>query len=678
VSEEIFKLIKSDIDERRQWEDRQATAYKLRHGQVKRRTKPFKSASDFGWPLVDMFVEKHKPAYVEQVFGPEKICSFFSKNAQGQGFTTAVAEWFDYRVKHKSDFPRAIQHAIDYHLVGGKAFVKTFWDCDLNCVRDQMIPGPLFVVPPWTEQIDDGFTKADRACHIIHLSTLTYKRIGGGLGYNLDDDFIKSISGKGEEKMYELARELKEGISYHKKEDMIVLWEVYERLPSGKLKVHTLSPMHPEEQIRDDFMFPYDHGRIPVVAYDFEITDPGFYSPRGLGEICALPQSILKMLIDMEFDYLQFVNRPIFKPGPNNPAVNYENLELIPGQVINVDLVPITWPAPPMDFTEKQEKIRSIWEQRIATPDYGIGDQEAAGQGRKTATEVSQLGAVKESGVNLHARVFGSSLSETLKMHWKLELQYNKKDLNYFYQREYKTLDSGALQDIYELEPNGGKDGYSREKQLQKLVQIWQMFQGSPNINFGELCKRILENVDPQLVKAIFIPTNQSQNDQMLKQAEEIGAMKLGFNPVPDPTDNHLAHIQTIEVFKQYAKSNPEASVGPDVQLRVMQHEDAHIETLKKQSPPQYRANKAMLDKIEHDNKALGHAIAHAVQVALAHMNGQAQQQMPGQAAGGAPGPQPGVSPVPPPTAPNAPQAIPGGPQAGSVPQSQPMRPPQM
>ncbi len=657
MSLEIFKQIKSDIEERRIWEDRQATAYKLRFGQVKRRSKPFKNAADYTWPLVDMYLEKQKPAYVEQALGPEKIASFFSKNPQGDGFTNAVGEWFDYRVKHKSNFVKALYHVIDQHMQGGKGFMKTYWDCDLNCVRHQMIPGPLFVVPPWTEEIDDGYSKADRACHILHMSTLTYKRLGQTLGYNLDEDFIKSISGRGEEKMYEHAKELKEGIAYHKKDDMVILWEVYERMPSGRLKIHTFSPMQPEETVREDFMFPYDHGRIPVVSYDFEITDPGFYSTRGVGEILALPQSILKMLLDMQMDYMIYCNRPVWKPGPNNPPVNYENLEIIPGQVINADVVPLEWPKPTLDFFQSAEQIRSIWEQRMGSADYGIGNEEQYGQGRKTATEIVQLGAVKESTATLKGRFFGSSLTESLKMHWALELQYAKGDLKYFYQREYKQLDKGALRDYYQLEVNGGKDGYSREKHLQKLIQIWQTFQQSPNVNIPELVRLILENVDTQLAKTLFVPTEVSQNDQMEKQANEINAMKLGFNPQPDPNDNDLIHIQAIEVFKQYARGNPQAQVGPDVQIRIMQHEDAHIEALKQDNPQQYKQNQQMLDKIVHDNKALVQAIAKAVQQALHQLPPNGQQQQPGAQPQqpGAPNPAPAAvgSSVPAPAPPN-------------------------
>jgi len=125
---EIYKQIKQDIEDRKTWEDRQATAYKLRYGQIRRRLRPFPHAADYTWPLIDTNIERLKPAYVEQVLGPELIASFSSKNTQSVAYQQKVAQWFDWRVKKRSNFVKQIQHVIDAFLVGGKSFLKTYWD----------------------------------------------------------------------------------------------------------------------------------------------------------------------------------------------------------------------------------------------------------------------------------------------------------------------------------------------------------------------------------------------------------------------------------------------------------------------------------------------------------------------------------------------------------------------
>lgn len=597
----MYKLIKSDIEDRKTWEDRQATAYKLRYGQIKRRTRPFPHAADYTWPLIDTNIERLKPAYVEQVLGPELIASFSSKNAQSIAYQNKVAQWFDWRVKKRSNFVKQIQHVIDAFLVGGKSFLKTFWDESAQRVNHQTIAATHCVVPRYTDELKE----ADRMGHIMHISKYRYERVAGDYGYNADPDFIKTIAGRGSEtNTLSDARDLREGLGWHSKEDIIVLWEVYEQLADKSKKVWTFSPLHPEEEVRPPFTLPYNHKQFPIVEYNFEITDVGFYTPRGIAEILALYQSILKMLLDTEMDYIISCNRPVWMPAENAPPANYENFEMAPGQVLNSRLQALQFPTPPLDFTVRQQTVRSIAEQRIGAPDYGIGDQQQLGQGKKTATETNQLGAVKESGVNLHARVFGASVTNTLEQQWSLELQYKGDDLSYFYKREYQQLDDGMLKDCYELEPNGGKDGYSREKQIQKLLQIFQQFQGKPYFNEAEGCKEILENIDSDLVKTLFVAVATGQNQQMEEQANEIQQMINGFNPAINPEDDDMVHINTLEAGKKYFSSHPDKMLMPDVEMRLMQHEDAHIHAFHAKNPQGYQAAAQQLQKILSNNHA--------------------------------------------------------------------------
>lgn len=649
---ELYKLVRADIEDRKTWEDRQGTAYKLRFNQIKRRLKPFPAAADLAWPLIDTAIEKIKPAYIEQVLGPELIGDFSSKNETGDGFKTAVSKWFDWRVKKCSNFERQIQHVIDTFCQNGKGFCKTMWDPINQRVRDESIYPTHCVVPITTEEL----AEADRCAHIMQISKQRYKRVADVFGYNPDPDFIDSIVGRGKENSnYDDSKKLREGLGWHSKSDIIVLWEVYERLANKQIKVWTFSPLMPEEEVRPPFMMPYSHKKIPIVQYDFEITDVGFYSPRGVAEIIQLYQNLLKMLLDMEMDYMISCNRPIWQPAEGAPATTYSNINLMPGEVLNARLTPLQFPTPPLDFTQRQQNVRGIAQERIMQVDYGLTDQNNPQNPKdRTATELNQLGAVKESGINMKARVFGPSLRQTLQMHWDLELQFRTDDLGYYYKRKYEQLDENALEQVYELEVSGGKDGYSREKRLQKLVQLRTMFAQMPYFKDDQCCRKIIETIDPDLIDDLFIDLNAENAQQILKQYDEISSMILGANPPVAPGDQDKDHIAAIEAFKSYCQTHPDKQVMIDVQVRIIQHEDAHLVAWRQKDPKGYAMQLQKVQGIQVMNKKL-----------LLGILAQTEQGPGGGALGGGPpgGPPPigGASgpPVSPAGMPVAPQGVP-------------------
>src|SRR6266550_479270 len=453
MENEIYGRIKQDLDDRAIWEKRQSVAYKMRWGPMRRRQRPFRGSADYHYPLIDTVIEKLKPYYIEQVLAPELLASFYAKNKAGEQFTDAVSQWFDYRIRQVSNFKKQFAHTVDFFLVGGKGFLKQYWCSQRKRVIFESIPPIMVVVPPWTEEINepDG-PSADRLTHIIHMSRDEYERIGASRGFNLDPAFIDRIAGSmsTDHAAQEDAKSFWEGIGWHHSKDMIVLWENYERTASG-IQVHTLSPKRSDEGIRPDFSLPYNHGQFPITEYNYEITDKGFYSSRGVSEIIGLYQAILKTLLDGKFDYITYCNRPIFQPKEGSTPVNPQNQELVPGQIITAGIEPVTWPAPPIDFNEEQRSIASIAEQRIQIPDFGQGNQQMSpGKAPKTATEVAQIGSVMAQGVNLRARTLRDSITQSYKQAWSLELQYNSDDLNFFYRENYLKLDPRAREDVYE------------------------------------------------------------------------------------------------------------------------------------------------------------------------------------------------------------------------------------
>lgn len=623
-AQEIFKQVRQDIDDRLSWESRQATCYRLRFGTQRRRIKPYKNASDFPWLLVDTDIDKIKPSYVEQFLGPELVASFFAKKPQCKGFTTAVARWFDYKLKKKSNFVKAYMHVIDAFLQGGKGFMEITWDPKKGQVDFQSVAPTFVIAPVWTGPLED----ADRITRVIWLSKAQYQRVAEARGYNNDPDFIKKICGEGDStdgrgsNDIAEAKKLREGIGWHTKKEMVILWQMIEREQDDTLTVHTMSPLCRSELVRPDFKFPYRHGKFNIVPFDYEITDPSFYSPRGVAEILGVYQQMLKVSLDTQFDYSNYCNRPIFKPTQGAAPINVQNLELIPGQLINADISPVEFPEPPLNFIEMQNQVRGIAEQRIGAPDTGLATQAqlAPSKQPKTAQEAKQIGLVSASRQNLGARIFSISHYEVLCQAWELLLQYDTADLNYFWRDEYAKLPPEAFQedtDVYELLPTGSADGYSREQEINQLTQLRQLAFGQPWWNDPECGKRLIELINPDLVKYLYIDVPTGVQDQAKNQADEVATMSFGFEPMPSQEDNDLVHIQTIEQFKSHC-INTGHVLPPDFLMVLIRHEDAHIIALRHKAPEQYKLNSQMLVTIQSQNATIAKMVLQATQQAMA------------------------------------------------------------
>src|SRR5437762_10166971 len=104
LTDEIQDALKARLD----WASRQTTFYKLRHQGLRRVNKPYPNAADLHFPLVDSLITKLKPFYFQQLYATEQFASFVSLRSQAPEVTTEVANWFDYRLKQKTNIEREI------------------------------------------------------------------------------------------------------------------------------------------------------------------------------------------------------------------------------------------------------------------------------------------------------------------------------------------------------------------------------------------------------------------------------------------------------------------------------------------------------------------------------------------------------------------------------------------
>jgi hypothetical protein len=574
---ELYSKIVDDLEDRSSWESRQILWGRMRNQGVRRQRKPWNGAADTHVPLADTIINKLKAYYIQWIFGPELLASFFSLEEQGDSYTDSVSQWFDYQVRERSNFPTMAICAIDSLLQNGMGFLKPYWDAGKEQLSFASIHPYFIIVPPYTQQLHE----ADRAVHVMHMSEDEYRRSAKDRGYNTDEDFIDSIKGEGTKPkpQYVQSRYVAEGLTYTRFKDLIMLWEVYVRQDDNSIEVQTFSPLQPDEPARDPFRLPYQHRQIPIIQLPYELIDPGFFSSRGVTELVQMYEASATKMWNEKLDFMSIANRPVL--STQGGSINAQNIRWEPGAVYDSILQLVQQPPPPVDFDQEIQSNRSFAEQRVGIPDFGIGDQTNSGGQNKTATETNAITQVMQQSNDLRARVTKDSISRVYEQAWSILRQYKKDDLDYFWRKERITLDDAAFDNAYVLRPNGSVDGYSREKEIQKLMQLRQLAiqPPSPWIKIPEIDRKIIELMDASWIMDLFEEPQDIQAGQQEQQAIENSVMIDGFLPQVKPSDDHVAHLQVMEGFIGWTQ-NPAngVKIPPTVMPTFMQHGTMHVQ----------------------------------------------------------------------------------------------------
>ena len=268
---------------------------------------------------------------------------------------------------------------------------------------------------------------------------------------------------------------------------------------------------------------------------------------------------------------------------------NAQNIRWEPGAVYDSVLQLVQQPPPLVDFDQEIQSNRSFAEQSVGIPDFGIGDQSGSQGQNKTATETNAITQVMQQSNDLRARIIKNAITIVFEQSWSILRQYKKDDLDYFWRKERITLEDAALDNAYVLRPNGSVDGYSREKETQKLMQLRQMAAASPApwIKLWEIDRKIIELVDAQWIDQVYQEPQDAQADQQFQQAIENSVMIDGFLPPVLPTDDHVAHLTIMEGFIGWSQTPTNGvQIGQTVMPTFLQHGTNHVQAAR--SDPAY------------------------------------------------------------------------------------------
>ena len=116
------------VGQRSPWELRQTRWYELRHHGLRRTNKPWPKAADLHWPLIDTAIEKLKPLFLQQALGMDVVASFVPMRQQLNAYTKVAEDWFNYKIREKTNFVDEVLSWVDYTLMSGRGVMKCFWN----------------------------------------------------------------------------------------------------------------------------------------------------------------------------------------------------------------------------------------------------------------------------------------------------------------------------------------------------------------------------------------------------------------------------------------------------------------------------------------------------------------------------------------------------------------------
>ena len=637
-----WKTRRANIDDaltaRKSWETRQGDFYVMRHDGFPRASMPWKNASDLHFPLVDSFIDKLKPFYVQQIYGSETVAKFISCDPQTDGKAESAERWFDYTLKQNSNFESETQVAVDWMLQGGFSNIKIYWDHARKRLSFDAIEPEYLIVPQWTR----GLQEADWVVQVHRFSEDAFER--EPMFRDVSKEDRKKVMGRGtmDADVREQYKARREGITYSTKDEIIV-WEVWRRDDAEKNDwvVEWRSPVNDEVVLRPAMRNPYRHKQLPFVEFQYEVKDKGYYASRGIAERLAPLETSITRIWNEFHDAMVLVNRPLFK-APKGTTVQGTSLSWSPGDIITADIERLNTGTVSVDFEREMNNIRTIAEYLISMPDFGIVDENG---GARTATEIRARAGQSGQTNDLRARVFRKSLARVYNQAWALCAEFMTPG-KYVMDGATADMDTGGMSDDYIIHPSGSADAWNKDAEQQKGTGLFQMLNQDPMTDQIELRKFMLNKLDPVLARTLIKDPGVNLADQSAKQATELTDMIVTAFPVQvNQTDDDAIHMQAIGqwVMAQVQKGAP---ISPETAVLVLQHGMSHEQAgMKKKNPQMQQVTQSVTPAVQVLTQIAQAAQAKAQMAQHAAPNGAAP--MPN-GPRGMPSPAPAGPPMPP------------------------------
>lgn len=605
------------LNDRQNWQNRQRKWYIMRNEGLRRARKPFPQAADLHLKLVDEKVNQKKAFTLAQAFGQESLAQFVCLKQQLADKTKSAQDFFSFEMKHRTNFMRQLQFAVDAMWLRGRGIIKAYVDPfdDYRIVHENV--DPLYLLMP-----DDvnGFEDSYEWIHVRQMNVAkfkqdrrwcqdyrndngidgrTLKKICGGADAA---DRLRSQRGLNFELIQE-DKELVDGYTHSNNSDTIIIWEHYIRTMGG-LTVYSYCPVAVDVCIRKPFGVPYKvAGRISAPFFSFvaEVAAEGWYAPRGVAEKVADNEIYGSKVWNAKADAITFLNTPQFtsEVGVQNPA----NYRMAPGEVLPPGIKPAIYGAPPVSFDQEIQFARMEAELAAQTPNASIPNDRRKGRDHPTAKQVQVEASLGQVATTNEGTIFKDDLSKLYAHDWGLMLQYKRKELTFFISDDLQVMPEDALHGDYLILAGGATDDWDKSQRMQRAADRYETLIGKPNVNQDELLSEYLAADDTRLVKKLLVPQQQKQASEAADENTEINDMCPGPNRPSFPVQvqagqDHYTRCKVILAWLDAAHKMGTPS-SPSEKQRLMQHFGQHLQYLKKLQPQQFKEIVGQLKQME-------------------------------------------------------------------------------
>ncbi len=600
------------LSERTQWQSEQQRFTAMRTDGLRRLNKPFPTAADLHFPLVDMTIGDLKPFWMAQMFGGDRISDFLPMKSDLAATAEQAADYFDFKLRYGSQQPNlryGAEQMVDVMLQRGRGVLMATtnpyddWNIGIKSID------PQFIL--MGQQFDD-FWDADSWIWVQKLSIGQYRM---DQNFNQTKEDVAKIRGRTGFQINDIyeQKELIEGVTHTDKTDEILLWHQYERRPSGALVVTTVAPMSEDVEIRAPFEIPYElEGKTSCPFYSFTMEilgSGGWYAPRSVSRLLAAFEAYMTKCWNEDSDNNTFLNRPLFTGDEKMDNAN--NWDFFPGSYVPGNVQAVQMGTPPISLMERINFGRGLAERRARVPDFGQFSPDDTSSGKPiTATQSKIAAGLQAVGADHNGDTFRNvRLLAFYKHLWCLMLHRNKcqmaaaasdqtktPSLSYIMANELQELPPQAMAEAYLVLPAGGSA--NKETRQQKAMARFGLLGGKPNIDQDELTRQLIAADDARLVKKLLIPQNQKQASEAYNQDVELLVLAEG-RPVPVLAgQDHVTHIMECA---QYLHAQEVKGVPPNPMAiqQIQQHMAQHLQYLKQTQPAAVKQVMMMVQQIE-------------------------------------------------------------------------------
>ena len=404
---QLYNLISSDINRRRDWRTDLEKLAKIRLSKKKDRL-PYPGAPNWVDPIVDDNVNSIGAQLFSIIKQPINYAIFEPLNVEAHQWRTFAELAFQTLLNLVIDFDSVVEVLIDQYLESGIAFSKVIIDDNAwlrNFGEQRSIPAitsvhPFDIVVPETTKYD--VLNAERVAHILRFSyaeTLETARINGWNMKNVKkalrlffgpDDTAEFGSHEtdqtGDDQTGYQAIELYNRSS--RRLGLFIVWEVYRQASDGTREVVIFNPDFPD-LVFDRFPWTWNDGsrkEWPFSSHRFENRKPELYDVRGLAYMLKDFQAAASQFKNVKGTAYDFFGYPMYRAAGDglNRATRFRPG---PGKQMpdGIELIPM--PAIQQHFTFDQQQERSQAALRAGSTQAAFSSQ--LGKKEKTATEAN-------------------------------------------------------------------------------------------------------------------------------------------------------------------------------------------------------------------------------------------------------------------------------------------------